>query len=71
MASIGTYTIKVIVAQGTTITDRRLVGREVTGLIVDDMTKNTGFSKPRASDTLTFTDGTEVYQFQNVTILLQ
>jgi hypothetical protein len=55
---------------GTTIVDNRMVGREVGLVVMDDIAKNIGFTKSAGSNTLTFTDGTEVGAGQKITICL-
>lgn len=45
---------------GTTIQSLGYVNRIVTALSVNDLYKTDGFTKPYSSDTITFTDGTEL-----------
>lgn len=54
---------------GNTITDIRIVGRFITALIINDVSKNTKFSV--TGDTITFTDGTILDNGQTVTIFFQ
>lgn len=62
---------------GSTITDPRLIGREVGGLIINDAAKNTGYEKTGAtegdklaSDTIQFNDGLTLAGGEEITILL-
>lgn len=65
----GVVTLTVVVP-GASIADVALANRNVAGVIIDDLTKNTGFTKPPAGSTLTFTDGTFLQAGQTVTIFL-
>jgi len=63
--------IQVVAAAGTVIIDDRLIDRVVTAYIVDDVSKNTGFTKPIASNTLTLVDGNVFEENATVTIIFQ
>jgi len=65
-----TCVIKMTSTAGSTIVSAKMVGREVGAVVIDDITKNQGFSKPTPSDTLTFTDGTQLGAGQAITIFL-
>lgn len=54
---------------GNTITDERISGQFVTGLIIDDISKNKGFTV--SGDTITFTDGTTLSAGQIITIIFE
>lgn len=56
---------------GITITDDRMIGRTVTAYVIDDISKNTEFSKPINSNTLTLLGGNTFGQNSVVTIIFQ
>lgn len=56
-------------ADGTTVTYAGLDGKNVIEVSVNDNSKNTGFTKPLNSTTLTFTDGTTVVAGQKITFI--
>lgn len=70
MAQINTYSIKIEASAGTTITDNRLLGRDVSSVMMDGVGNNNGYAKNRSDNYLTFTDGTVLYAGQKVTINL-
>lgn len=65
-----TNCIQVTGSSGLTITDSRLTGRDVGLIVIDDMTKNIGFTKTTSGSTITFTDGTELIGGETITITM-
>lgn len=65
-----TNIIKMTSVSGTTITNAAMANREVGAIIIDDYTKNQGFTKTLSGTVITFTDGTELTNGQTITILL-
>lgn len=65
-----TNIIKMTSVSGTTITNTAMANREVGAIIIDDYTKNQGFTKTLSGTVITFTDGTELSNGQTITILL-
>lgn len=65
-----TNIIKMTAVTGTTVVNAAMQGREVGAIMIDDYTKNIGFTKATGSDTLTFNDGTELTNGQTITIFL-
>lgn len=64
-----TLIIRMFSEVGTTITNPDLIGKSVQFVIIDDYTKNLGFTKLLISDTITFTDGTVLTEGQVLTII--
>lgn len=65
-----TNIIKMTSVSGTTVINTAMENREVGAIMIDDYTKNIGFTKATNSDTLTFNDGTELTNGQTITIFL-
>lgn len=64
----GITPIRLIATAGSTITDFSLTGKTVLLIVIDDITKNTGFTKITSSPTINFTDGTSLVDGQVITI---
>lgn len=64
------YTSIVVVGEaGNTITDERISGEIVTGLILNDISKNKGYTV--SDDTITFTDNTTIQDGETITVIFQ
>lgn len=64
------YTSIIIIGEaGNSITDERISGEIVTGLILNDISKNKGFTVSGA--TITFTDGTTIEEGETITVIFQ
>jgi len=70
IADYATNVIKITSVAGVTITHNSMINREVGAIIIDDYTKNTGFTKVLANNFITFTDGTQLINGQSITIFL-
>lgn len=60
--------LKLVSVAGITITSSDLVGRTVQLIVIDGISKNTGFTKATSSPTITFTDDTILIDGQIITI---
>lgn len=58
-------------AAGAAVNDSRMIGMIVTGVMINDYSKNTGFTKPINSDTITFSDGTVVNNGDTITVIFE
>lgn len=65
-----TNIIKVTGIQGTTITDLKMVGREIGAIVINNNIINIGFLKPAASDTIILEDGMTLSNMDTITILM-
>lgn len=65
-----TNIIKMTSVAGTAITNAAMVNRDVGAVMIDSYGKNEGYTKTLSSDTLTFTDGTQLNNGQSITIFL-
>lgn len=63
-----TNIIKMVSVAGVDIENALIANRDIGAIIIDDYTKNQGFTK--TGTTITFTDGTELINGQTITILL-
>ena len=55
--------------EGNIIIDNRMIGKIVTGLLINDNSKNTGFQKILLSNTLLFLDGTTISDSDIITVI--
>lgn len=63
--------ITMLSSAGSTIVNAMLVGRNVAAIIIDDYSKNIGFTKNILDNFITFTDGTILVEGQSLTIFLR
>lgn len=66
-----TNIFRVTAVSGTSITDVRMQNRDIAAIIINDFTKNTGWTKSTASSTLNFTDGTTLNNGDSITIFME
>lgn len=63
-----TAALEMVSVTGVTISNAALANKDVVAIVIDDITKNKGFTKVLANNYLTFTDGTTLTAGDNLTI---
>lgn len=61
---------KMAAISGSVVTNTKMTNRDVGAVIINDYTKNSGFTKNLPENKLTFTDGTELSGGEQLTIFL-
>lgn len=69
-ASFLAYTVNPVAGPSTSVTVSGLIGKTLYALIINDYVKNTGFTGPNGSGTVTLTDGSTFNGGDQITFLI-